>query len=100
MTFLKITQSGPDDPGAAVIGWAATDRLINEAWIDFGQAMRDKGDEDLPRGDIGNGHKQSGQAGKGTPGVLSQLHDSIQDRHRSGHSNTGRYGGDPALGEA
>ena len=45
MTFLKITQSGPDDPGAAVTGWAATDRLINEPWIDFGQAMRDKSDE-------------------------------------------------------
>ena len=71
MTFLKITQSGPDDPGTAVTGRAASDRLINEAWIDFGQAMRDKSDEKLHRGDIGNGHKQSGQAGKGAFGLLS-----------------------------
>ena len=92
MTFLKITQSGPDDPGAAVTERAG-DRLINEAWIDFGQAMRDKGDEKLHRGDIGNGHKQSGQAGKGAFGLLSQLHDSIQNRHRSGYSDTGHHGG-------
>ncbi len=93
-------QSGPDDPRATVRGQAATDRLINEAWIDFGQAMRDKGDVYLHRGDIGDGHKQSGQAGKGTSGLLSQLHDSIQDRHRPCHPDTYRYGGDPAVGEA
>ena len=77
MTFLKITQSGPNDPGTAVTGRATSDRLINEAWIDFGQAIRDKSDEKSHRGDIGNGHKQSGQAGKGAFGLLSQLHDSM-----------------------
>ena len=59
MTFLKITQFGPDDPGTTVKGRAANDRLINKAWIDFGQAMRDKSDENSPRGDIENGHEQS-----------------------------------------
>ena len=41
MIFLKNMQFGPDDPEAAVTGRAATDRLIKEAWIDSGQAMRD-----------------------------------------------------------
>ena len=87
-------------PRAAVTGRAATDRLINEAWIDFGQAMRDNSNENLPRGVIGNGHKQSGQAGKSTPVRLSQFHDSIQNHHRSCHFDIGHHGGNPAVAVA
>ena len=100
MIFLKIMQFGPDDPKAAVTERAATDRLIKEAWIDSSQAMRDNGNENLLRGVIGNGHKQSGQAGKSTPVRLSQFLDSIQNHHRSCHFYIGNHGGNPSVAVA
>ena len=100
MIFLKNVQFGPDDPEAAVTGRAATNRLIKEAWIDSSQAMRDNSNHNLPRGVIGNGHKQSGQAGKSTSVRLSQFHDSIQNHHRSCHFYIGHHGGNSALAVA
>ena len=93
-------QFGPDDLGAAVTERAATDRLFKKAWIDSSQAMRDNGTENLPRGVIGNGHKQSGQAGKSTPVRLSQFHDSIQNHHRSCHFYIGHHGSNSAVAVA
>ena len=93
-------QFGPDDTKAAVTGRAATDRLFKKAWIDSSQPMRDNGTENLPRGVIGNGHKQSRQAGKSTPVRLSQFHDSIKNHHRSRHFYIGHHGGNAAVAVA
>ena len=91
---------GPDDPEASVTGPAATDRLIKEAWIDSCQAMRDNDNESMHRGVIGNGYKQSGQAGKSTSVRLPQFLDSIQNHHRSCYFYIGHHGGNPAVAVA
>ena len=44
---------------------------MGEGWIDLNNTMRDKDLENCHGGDIGNGHKQFGQTGKGAFGLLS-----------------------------